>query len=253
MKLIFLGTGTSQGIPIIGSDDPVCLSTDIKDKRLRSSIFLSCKDKQIVVDTGPDFRQQMLTNKIDKVDAILYTHEHSDHTAGIDDIRPYCHLYGPMNIYAQERVILNLENRFAYIFATENRYQGAPSVVSHIIYNEPFKIGNCDVIPLKIGHGDIDILGYRIGSFAYITDAKTIDNTEKMKLKGIKILIVNALRIETHPTHFNLQEALDFIEEIQPETAYITHISHKLGFHKTVQYSLPKNVFLAYDGLEIKI
>lgn len=253
MKLQFLGTGTSQGIPVIGSDDPVCLSADFRDKRLRSSIFVSTKNKAIVIDTGPDFRQQMLAHHIYKVDAVLYTHEHSDHTAGIDDIRPFCSRFGSMPIYAQERVISNLRERFAYIFATENRYEGAPSVVPQIIDKENFNIGECIITPIKIGHGNIDILGFRIGDLVYITDAKTVDDKERIKIKGAKVLIVNALRIAKHPTHFNLQDALDFIEEMNPETAYITHISHKLGFQQEVQKSLPKNVYLAYDGLEIKI
>lgn len=253
MELLFLGTGTSQGIPVIGSNDPVCLSTDFRDKRLRSSIFISSKNKGIVIDTGPDFRQQMLTNNIDKVDAILYTHEHSDHTAGIDDIRPFCKRFGHMPIYAQARVLENLKTRFAYIFATENRYEGAPSVASNIVEASKFNIGDLEITPIKIGHGEIGILGYRIGDLAYITDAKTIDDKEILKLKGVKILVVNALRIAEHPTHFSLQEALDFIEKIEPDKAYITHISHKLGFHKVVQKNLPENVFLAYDGLKITI
>ena len=253
LKVIFLGTGTSQGIPIIGSKNPVCLSDDIKDKRLRSSVFISYKDTQIVIDTGPDFRQQMLTNNIDKVTAILYTHEHSDHTAGIDDIRPFCRRYGAMPIYALERVIENLKVRFSYIFATENRYEGAPSVISNIVNDKVFKINDLLVQPIKIGHGSIDILGFRLLDFVYLTDVKTISFQEKKKLKNTKVLVINALRIESHPTHFNLQEALDFIAEVKPQRAYLTHISHKLGFHKEVEKSLPKNVFLAYDNLKIKI
>ena len=253
MEIIFLGTGTSQGIPIIGSKDPVCLSTNIKDKRLRSSIFISRKDKQIVIDTGPDFRQQMLRNDIDKIDAILYTHEHSDHTAGIDDIRPFCMRYGPMPIYAQERVMANLKERFKYIFATENRYVGAPSVEPHIVNKTSFKIGALEIVPIEVGHGKILILGFRIEDFAYLTDVKTIAETEKSKLKGVNTLVVNALRIAKHPTHFNLQEALDLIKEINPQKAYLTHISHKLGFHKAVEKILPKNVFLAYDNLKISV
>ena len=253
MEIIFLGTGTSQGIPIIGSKDPVCLSADIKDKRLRSSVIISCKDKQIVIDTGPDFRQQMLRHDIDKIDAILYTHEHSDHTAGIDDIRPFCHRNGPMPIFAQERVMANLRERFAYIFATENRYEGAPSVATHVVENKRFKLGEVSVVPIEVGHGNIQILGYRLEDFVYLTDVKTISDTEKIKLKGIKVLVVNALRIDLHPTHFNLQEALNFIADVQPERTYITHISHKLGFHKEVEKQLPKNVFLAYDNLKISL
>jgi phosphoribosyl 1,2-cyclic phosphate phosphodiesterase len=253
LEVIFLGTGTSQGIPIIGSKDPVCLSNDIKDKRLRSSVFIESKDTQIVIDTGPDFRQQMLSNSIDKIAAVLYTHEHSDHTAGIDDLRPFCRRYGSMPVYANKRVINNLKERFTYIFATENRYEGAPSVVSHIVDKDSFKINNLTVIPIKVGHGNIDILGYRIADFVYLTDAKTIYNQEKDKLKNAKVLVVNALRISSHPTHFNLKEALDLIAEVNPQKAYITHISHKLGFHKEVAKLLPKNVFLAYDNLKISI
>jgi len=253
LEVIFLGTGTSQGIPIIGSKDPVCLSSDIKDKRLRSSVFICSKDTQIVIDTGPDFRQQMLSNSIDKIAAVLYTHEHSDHTAGIDDLRPFCRRYGAMPIYALQRVIENLKIRFSYIFATENRYEGAPSVVSHIVKKETFKIKDLTITPIKIGHGNIDILGYRINDFIYLTDAKTVSSQEKEKLKNAKVLVINALRISPHPTHFNLQEALDLIAEVNPQKAYITHISHKLGFHKEVGKTLPKNVFLAYDNLKISL
>lgn len=253
MEVIFLGTGTSQGIPIIGSKDPVCLSSDIKDKRLRSSVFISFKDTQIVIDTGPDFRQQMLSNTIDKIDAVLYTHEHSDHTAGIDDLRPFCRRYGAMPLYGNERVINNLKERFTYIFATENRYEGAPSVISHIIDDKVFQINDITITPIKVGHGNIDILGYRIADFVYLTDVKTINPQEKDKLKNTKVLVINALKITPHPTHFNLQEALDFIVEVKPQKAYLTHISHKLGFHKEVEKLLPKNVFLAYDNLKIKI
>jgi len=184
LEVIFLGTGTSQGIPIIGSKDPVCLSSDIKDKRLRSSVFISYKYTQIVIDTGPDFRQQMLRHHINNIDTVLYTHEHSDHTAGIDDLRPFCRRYGAMPVYASERVIKNLKERFAYIFATENRYEGAPSVISHIIDKDSFKVKELTIQPIKVGHGNIDILGYRIANFVYLTDAKTINPQEKEKLKN---------------------------------------------------------------------
>ncbi len=253
MKIIFLGTGTSQGIPIIGSKDPVCLSMDKKDKRLRSSVFIDYKNTQIVIDCGPDFRQQMLTNNIDNVDAVLFTHEHSDHTAGIDDIRPFCHKNGAMPIYAHSRVLKNLRQRFDYIFATDNRYIGAPSVISHTVLNQDFNIGSITIKPIIIGHGNIDILGFLIDKFAYLTDVKTISDTEKTKLKNVDTLVINALRIAKHPTHFNLEEALEFIKDINPKRAYLTHISHKLGFHKKVEKNLPKNVFLAYDGLTISV
>ena len=253
MEIIFLGTGTSHGIPVIGSNDPVCLSTDIKDKRLRSSIFIKCKDKHFMVDCGPDFRQQMLKNNILNLDAILFTHEHADHTAGLDDIRPYCRINGAMPIYAHQRVLDNLAKRFFYIFATENRYAGAPSVRTIAIDNEIFNIDSIEIIPINIAHGNLQIYGFRIEKFAYLTDVKTISSDEKTKLKNLDIMVVNALRIAQHPTHFNLQEALDFIEEINPKQAYLTHISHKLGFHEKIRQKLPDNVFLAYDNLKISL
>lgn len=253
MKIIFLGTGTSQGIPVIGSKDEVCLSLDKKDKRLRSSVFIDYKNTQLVIDCGPDFRQQILNNNIDKVDAILFTHEHADHTAGIDDIRPFCHKKGAMPIYAHPRVIENLKERFGYIFATENRYLGAPSVKTHTVLKQDFKVGSVVVKPILIGHGNIEILGFLVDKFAYLTDVKTISEIEINKLKNIDTLVINALRIAKHPTHFNLDEALEFIKEVKPKKAYLTHISHKLGFHEKVEKSLPKNVFLAYDNLIIQV
>jgi len=253
LKIIFLGTGTSQGIPVIGSKNPVCSSQDKKDKRLRSSVFIDYKNTQIVIDCGPDFRQQILTNNIDNVDAILFTHEHSDHTAGIDDIRPFCHKKGAMPIYAHPRVMKNLEKRFGYIFAKENRYLGAPSVVVHTVLKKDFNVGDVLVKPILIGHGNIEILGFLIDNFAYLTDVKTISETEKDKLKNMDTLVINALRIEKHPTHLNLQEALELVKEIKPKRAFLTHISHKLGFHKQVEKNLPKNVFLAYDNLIIDV
>jgi len=253
LKIIFLGTGTSQGIPVIGSRDEVCLSQDQKDKRLRSSVFIDCKNTQLVIDCGPDFRQQILNNNIDNVDAILFTHEHSDHTAGIDDIRPFCHKKGSMPIYAHPRVIENLKERFGYIFATDNRYIGAPSVEAHSVLKQDFKVGSVVVEPILVGHGNIEILGFLIDNFAYLTDVKTIADGEKNKLKNVDTLVINALRIAKHPTHFNLEEALEFIKEVNPKRAYLTHISHKLGFHKKVEKNLPKNVFLAYDNLTINV
>jgi phosphoribosyl 1,2-cyclic phosphate phosphodiesterase len=253
LEIIFLGTGTSQGIPVIGSNDPVCFSTDIRDKRLRSSLFIKCKDTQFVIDCGPDFREQMLKNKIVDISAILFTHEHSDHTAGLDDIRPFCRKKGPMPIYAHKRVIKNLAHRFAYIFATEERYYGAPSVKPYAINNEIFKLGHVEVTPVNCRHGDLQVYGFRIENFAYLTDVKSVDNKELDKLKNLDILVINALRIDKHPTHFNLEEALDFIKKVNPKKAYITHISHKLGFHKEVEKRLPKNVFLAYDNLKLQL
>ena len=254
MKVYFLGTGTSQGIPVIGSTHSVCQSTDFKDKRLRVSIWISWDTYSFVIDCGPDFRQQMLVSKCQKVDGILFTHEHSDHTAGIDDIRPFNFKQGEIPIYAHQRVLDNLKKRFDYIFEIENKYPGAPSVKTHeVVNNHPFSIGNKKAIPIQVMHGNLQVFGYRIDDFAYLTDVKTVDEKEVKKLKGLEVLVVNALREEHHNTHFNLQEALDFIALIQPEKAYITHISHIMGFHEEVQKKLPKNVFLAYDNLEITI
>ena len=254
MKVYFLGTGTSQGIPVIGSDHPVCKSSDPKDKRLRVSIWIHWDNHSFVIDCGPDFRQQMLTSGCRQIDAILYTHEHSDHTAGMDDIRPFNFRQGPMPVYAHQRVLQNLSRRFDYIFETENKYPGAPSVSPIEVVNDfNFTIGNKTVIPVNVYHGNLQVFGYRIDDFAYLTDVKTIAAEELQKLKNLKVLVVNALREEPHDTHFNLEEALDFINLVKPEKAYLTHISHVFGFHEEVQKRLPENVFLAYDNLEITL
>jgi phosphoribosyl 1,2-cyclic phosphate phosphodiesterase len=254
LKVYFLGTGTSQGIPIIGSDHAVCNSTDAKDKRLRVSVWITWDNFSFVIDCGPDFRQQMLASNCKKVDGILFTHEHSDHTAGLDDIRPFNFKYGAIPVYAHQRVVSNLKKRFDYIFETINRYPGAPSVKTiEVVNNVPLLLGDKQVIPVNVMHGDLQVFGYRIADFAYLTDVKTIEAIEVEKLKNLKVLVVNALREAPHDTHFNLQEALDFITLVRPEKAYITHISHVLGFHEEVQKRLPENVFLAYDNLEITI
>ena len=254
MKVYFLGTGTSQGIPVIGSNHSVCLSTDLKDKRLRVSVWIQDENFSIVVDCGPDFRQQMLTSQCSQIDAVLFTHEHSDHTAGLDDIRPFFFRQGNIPVYGHQRVLKNLSHRFDYIFNDENKYPGAPSVIPiEIIENENFKIKNKSIIPINGMHGNLQVFGFKIDDFAYITDLKTMEITEINKLKNINTLVSNALREEEHSTHFNLKEALDFINLVQPKKAYITHISHLLGFHEEVQQKLPKNVYLAYDNLEITI
>ena len=254
MKVYFLGTGTSQGIPVIGSNHSVCLSDNPKDKRLRVSVWISWEEFSLVIDCGPDFRQQMLTSKCTKVEAILYTHEHADHTAGMDDIRPFNFKQGNIPIYAHQRVLENLKKRFDYIFETENKYPGAPTVSPiEVINNQPFILDGKLVIPIDVMHGNLQVFGYRIDDFAYLTDVKTIEKSELEKLKNLDVLVVNALREEPHNTHFNLQEALDFIALVQPKKTYLTHISHILGFHDEVQQKLPKNVYLAYDNLEINI
>lgn len=255
MQVYFLGTGTSQGIPVIGSSHPVCKSNDLKDKRLRVSVWITWDENSIVIDCGPDFRQQMLTSRCSRLDALLFTHEHADHTAGLDDIRPFFFKQkSDIPVYASQRVLENLKRRFDYIFENENKYPGAPSVQTFVVdNNKKFNIDGTEIIPININHGNVQVFGYRIQDFVYLTDVKTIDDSELEKLKGIKVLVVNALREEEHHSHFSLQDALDFILLIQPERAYLTHISHHLGFHEEVQKRLPENVFLAYDNLKITI
>jgi len=253
MRITFLGTGTSQGIPIIGSTHPVCLSTNKKDKRLRVSVLIEWDTFTYVVDCGPDFRYQMLRSGCTKIDAILFTHEHSDHVLGLDDIRPFFFKHGDIPIYAHKRVLKALAKRFDYIFATENKYPGAPTVIANRIKNKPFKINNLEVIPVKGEHDSLQVFGFRFGDFAYLTDMKTVSDLEIEKIKNVKVLVINALRIAPHRSHFNLDEALDFINKVQPEKAYLTHISHLLGFHEEVEKSLPENVFLAYDELQLTI
>ena len=253
MEITFLGTGTSQGIPIIGSTHPVCLSKDPKDKRLRVSVLISWDSYTYVIDCGPDFRQQMLTNNVSHIDGILFTHEHADHTMGLDDIRPFFFRQGDIPIYAHQRVMSSLKKRFDYIFTSENKYPGAPSVIENELINEPFHLNSLQVVPINLMHNRLQVFGFRFKDFAYLTDVKTVEQEEREKLKGVKVLVVNALRIEPHPSHFNLEEAIAFIEDIQPEKAYLTHISHLLGFHEEVQQQLPENIFLAYDNLKITI
>lgn len=255
MQVYFLGTGTSQGIPVIGSSHPVCKSEDLKDKRLRVSVWVTFDDVSLVIDCGPDFRQQMLTSGCEKLDAVLFTHEHADHTAGLDDIRPFFFKQKKdIPIYAHQRVLENFKKRFDYIFETENKYPGAPGVQTFEVKSDAdFEIGKTKITPINANHANLQVFGYRIQDFVYLTDIKTIDDAEIEKLKGVKVLVVNALREESHHSHFNLQEALDFIYLVQPERAYLTHVSHLLGFHEEVQKRLPPNVFLAYDNLKITI
>ena len=253
MEVTFLGTGTSQGIPIIGSDHPVCHSDDPKDKRLRVSVLIKWNNYNILIDCGPDFRQQMLTNKVEKLDAIFYTHEHNDHTAGLDDIRPFFFRQGDIPVYAHERVLKALRKRFEYIFTTENKYPGAPGVLENIIENKPFSFNGLTVTPVEFMHNRLPVFGFRLEDFAYLTDIKSIEENEIEKLQDLKVLVVSALRIEPHHSHFNLEEALEFVQKVKPETTYFTHISHMLGFHEEVENQLPENIHLAYDNLKIHI
>ena len=253
LEVIFLGTGTSQGIPIIGSDHPVCLSDNSKDKRLRVSILINWNNLNILIDCGPDFRQQMLANNIEKLDAIFYTHEHNDHTAGLDDIRPFFFRQGDIPVYAHSRVLSALRKRFDYIFASENKYPGAPGVIEHEIENKAFNYNGLTVTPVEFMHNRLQVFGFRIEDFAYLTDIKSIEDKEAEKLGDLEVLVVSALRLEPHHSHFNLEEALEFIKKVKPKKAYLTHISHMLGFHEEVEKTLPENVFLAYDNLKITV
>ena len=250
MKITFLGTGTSQGIPVIGSKHPVCLSDDPRDKRLRSSALFEWDGKNIVIDCGPDFRRQMLDSSCDRVDAIFFTHEHNDHVSGLDDIRPFYFNQGNIPIYAGDRVINALKRRFDYIFKSKGNIPGTPNVLVNEVLGD-FIFNNKKVVVINVFHGALPIFGFRMDNVAYFTDVKVIPECEYKKLKDLEILIINALRIEEHYSHLNLQDALDLISKINPKRAYLTHISHKLGFHQNVQDKLPKNVYLAYDGLEL--
>ena len=253
MKVTFLGTGTSQGVPVIGCDCPVCSSLDYKDKRLRSSVHLKIDDKNIVIDTGPDFRQQMLREKIQKLDCILYTHEHKDHTAGLDDIRSYNFIQKKdMPIYGTQKVIGQIKREFSYIFE-KVKYPGVPSVVVREITNEPFEAEGIKVIPIQVMHYRLPVFGFRIGDFTYITDANFIEDKELEKIKDTKVLVLNALQQTHHISHFTLKEAIEMVELLEPERAYFTHISHKLGTHHDVEKTMPPHIRLAYDGLQIEI
>jgi len=254
IRLTFLGTGTSQGIPIIGSTHPVCLSQDPRDKRLRTSALIQYNGCSIVVDCGPDFRQQMLRNPIEHLDAVLFTHEHADHTHGLDDLRPFYFKQGALDIYALPRVHASLKERFPYVFAEENRYPGAPELRRHTIdKNQKFELGGKTINPIEAHHNKITVLGFQIEGLVYLTDVKTMDKDQMEQIKGCEVLVVNALRQDPHPSHFNLEEALAFTEEIGAGATYFTHISHLLGFHAEVQRQLPQNVFLAVDNMVVEL
>ncbi len=254
LTVTFLGTGTSQGIPIIGSQHPVCLSVDPKDKRLRVSVLIQWDDHTVVIDCGPDFRQQMLRENVNSLDAVILTHEHSDHVAGIDDIRPFYFQQGDVPFYAHERVFNALHKRYEYIFEVENKYPGAPAIKEHTISKEDsFQVLGKKVIPIEVMHGTLPILGFRIDGFTYLTDVKTIAEEELKKIKGTDVLVISALREQPHYSHLNLEEALAMVAKIQPKKAYFTHISHLLGFHAEVEAQLPQNVHLAYDTLQITV
>ncbi|MBD8487620.1 MBL fold metallo-hydrolase [Echinicola sp. CAU 1574] len=251
MTITFLGTGTSQGVPVIGCNCGTCTSLDFRDKRLRSSIHIQIKDKSYVIDTGPDFRMQMLREGIKQLDAIIYTHEHKDHTAGLDDIRPFNFMQmKDMPIYGTKPVLDQIRKEFSYVFSPK-KYPGVPQIITHEISNEPFEVLGTTFCPIEVLHYKLPVFGYRIHDFTYITDAKYISEVELKKIKGTKVLVLNALQIKEHLSHLTLAEALQIIEIIKPEKAYLTHISHRLGIHADIEKDLPENVFLAHDGLKI--
>ena len=251
LKVTFLGTGTSQGVPVIACTCIVCTSEDSRDKRLRTSILLENEQTTVVIDSGPDFRQQLLRAKVMKLDGLVFTHEHKDHVAGMDDIRAFNYiLKRPVDIYATERVQQALRREFHYAF-DGNKYPGTPELILHTIVKEPFKVGTIELQPILVKHYMLDVFGYRIGDFTYITDAKTIPEEEIELIKGTKVLVINALRRETHVSHFSLDEALAMIKRINPEKAYLTHLSHQMGKHADLNRELPSNVECAYDGLEL--
>jgi len=250
LKITFLGTGTSQGVPVIGCTCEVCRSLDYRDKRLRTSIQVEIEGKSFVVDTGPDFRQQMLRENVKHLDALLFTHAHRDHTAGLDDVRAFNFLQRmDMPVYGSKAVLEQLRSEFSYAFI-KNHYPGLPKLTLNEITDEPFVVNGVTVIPLPVMHLQLPVMGFRFGNLSYITDANFIPDDTMDKLRGTELLVLNALQIEPHISHFNLTEALKMVTIIQPAQTYFTHISHKLGLHSAVEKTLPVNTALAYDGLE---
>jgi len=254
MKVTFLGTGTSSGVPMIACNCEVCTSNDKRDSRLRSSILISTEFKNFVIDCGPDFRQQMLNNKVKSLHGIIYTHEHHDHTAGLDDIRGFNYfMNSAMDLYVTKRVESAIRREFSYIFE-EHKYPGIPDVsIVNIENNTSFLLDNLLVIPIEVMHYKLPVLGFRIGNFTYITDANFISEIELEKIKGTEVLVLNALRKEKHISHFTLNEAIELSIKTGAKTTYFTHISHQLGLHKGIEQELPKGFHLAYDGLQINI
>lgn len=253
MKVTFLGTGTSQGVPILCCECVVCRSANPKDNRLRSSILVQSSQANIVIDSGPDFRQQLLRKGLKTLDAVVFTHEHKDHIAGLDEVKAFNFFNKVrMPVYATERVQQALKREFAYIFADE-KYPGIPEVDLYTVRDEPFTIREITFTPIEVMHYRLPVKAYRIKDFTYITDANFISKEEMEKIKGSKIIVINALRREEHISHYTLDEAVNLLKTLKPEKAYLTHISHQMGLHDTVSKELPDFIEIAYDGLEIEI
>lgn len=253
MKVTFLGTGTSQGIPVIGCKCEVCQSLDFRDQRLRTSVFIETENTNLVVDAGPDFRQQMLRERVDKLDTVLYTHEHKDHTAGMDELRSFNFLQKrDMPVYGRQQVLNQLKQEFAYAFA-DVKYPGVPQINLNSITNEAFRVVDVDILPIEVLHYKLPVFGFRIKHFTYITDANFISEKEKQKIKGSKVLVLNALQKTEHLSHFNLEQAIALAEELEVPEVYLTHMGHRMGKHAEVSKELPDFIKFAYDGLQIDI
>lgn len=254
MKVTLLGTGTSGGVPVLTCSCAVCTSLDYRDKRLRTSVHIEVEGKSIVIDTGPDFRQQALRARINQLDAVVFTHEHKDHTAGLDDIRPYNYLQGAeeLAIYAHPRVLNQLSREFHYAFS-ENRYPGIPLLSTNEIDNEPFDVAGVEFTPIEVIHYKLPVLGFRVKNFTYLTDCNYIAEEQLEKAKGSEILVLDALQQSPHLSHFTLQEAIEVAHKIGAKKTYFTHISHKMGLHREVEMQLPESMFLGYDGLTFQL
>lgn len=254
MKVTFLGSGTSQGVPMIGCPCEVCKSADYRDQRLRSSVQIEINGLNFIIDAGPDFRQQVLSARIKKLDALLLTHEHKDHIAGLDDVRGFNYAQQkPMPIYAHQRVIEHIKNREFYYAFGDHKYPGAPDIEVIEIKNEPFEIEGIKITPIEVYHYKLPVFGFRIGDFTYITDANYISEKEQEKIAGSKVIVINGLQHEFHISHFTFDEALNLLKKWNPEQGYFTHISHRLGKHHQIEKTLPSQFRLAYDGLEIEL
>lgn len=253
MIVTFLGTGTSQGIPVIACNCEVCTSLDFRDNRLRTSIHIAIDNKSFIIDSGPDFRQQVLRERIKTLNALIFTHEHKDHTAGMDDVRSFNYVQQKhMPVYGRKSVLEQLKKEFAYAFS-EIKYPGIPLIDLHEIENKPFTIEGVNFTPIEVLHYKLPVYGYRIGDFSYITDVNKISDEEKEKIKGSKVIVLSALQKTEHVSHFTLDQAVELLQELKPEKAYLTHMSHRMGLHRDVEQELPDFIHLAYDGLKIEI